>query len=91
MQSIGRGLIGVFGFKAANIQGLLIARNAFDRARDINSQKAAKKLIQQELTSSGTVSASPKITAGVTVGGNEILNQAREPLNVPLAPPGAIR
>jgi len=37
-------LAGIFGFKFANIQGLLAARGAFDRSRDIISQKQAKSI-----------------------------------------------
>ena len=48
VQQVGRALVGIFGFKFANIQGLLAARGAFDRTRDISSQKAAKKLIEEE-------------------------------------------
>ena len=43
-----RQLFGIVGFKLANIQGLLFARTAFDNAKDIFEQKAAKKLIAKE-------------------------------------------
>ena len=91
IQSIGRGLLGILGFKTANIQGLILARNAFDRARDLSSQKTAKKLIETELTSMGIIGASPRVTATGTVAADEFLNELRQPLNVPVAPRGAIR
>ena len=50
IQQVGRALVGIFGFKFANIQGLLAARGAFDRSRDIISQKAAEKLIRKEFS-----------------------------------------
>ena len=43
-----RQLFGIVGFKLANIQGLLLARSAFDNAKDVFEQKAAKKLIAKE-------------------------------------------
>jgi len=91
IQSVGRGLLGILGFKTANIQGLILARNAFDRARDLSSQKAAKKLIEKELTSVGIIGASPRVTATGTVAADKGLNEIRQPLNVPVAPRGAIR
>ena len=44
-----RQLVGIIGFKLANIQGLLLGRSAFDNAKDVFEQKAAKKLIAKEL------------------------------------------
>ena len=43
-----RQLFGIVGFKLASIQGLLFARTAFDNAKDVFEQKAAKKLIAKE-------------------------------------------
>ena len=43
-----RQLFGIVGFNLANIQGLLLARSAFDNAKDVFEQKAAKKLINKE-------------------------------------------
>ena len=43
-----RQLVGIIGFKLANIQGLLLGRSAFDNAKDVFEQKAAKKLIAKE-------------------------------------------
>ena len=43
-----RQLVGIIGFKLANIQGLLLGRSAFDNAKDVFEQRAAKKLISKE-------------------------------------------
>ena len=43
-----RQLVGIVGFKLANIQGLLLGRSAFDNAKDVFEQRAAQKLIQKE-------------------------------------------
>ena len=43
-----RQLVGIIGFKLASIQGLLLGRSAFDNAKDVFEQKAAKKLIAKE-------------------------------------------
>jgi hypothetical protein len=43
-----RQLVGIIGFKLANIQGLLLGRSAYDNAKDVFEQKAAKKLINKE-------------------------------------------
>jgi hypothetical protein len=51
VQQVGRGLAGIVGFKLGNIQGLLAARGAVDRFKDVYSQKAAKKLITKEISS----------------------------------------
>ena len=91
IQQTGRALIGIFGFKFANIQGLLAARGAFDRARDVVGEKAAKKLIQEELVSGAERVATPSITAAETVGINRLIDRYRRPLNVPVAPQGFIR
>lgn len=91
IQQTGRALIGIFGFKFANIQGLLAARGAFDRARDVVGEKAAKKLITEELVGGVERAATPGITAAETVGVNQLLNRYRTPLNVPVAPQGFIR
>ena len=66
IQQVGRGLAGIVGFKSANIQGLLVARGGYDRARDIISQKAAAKLIDEQLTPSFGRFISPKTTATVS-------------------------
>jgi hypothetical protein len=91
IQQTGRALVGIFGFKFANIQGLLAARGAFDRARDVVGEKAAKKLITEELVGGVERAATPGITAAETVGVNQLLNRYRTPLNVPVAPQGFIR
>ena len=46
-----RQLVGIIGFKLANIQGLLLGRSAFDNAKDVFEQRAAKKLINREFGS----------------------------------------
>lgn len=83
IQQVGRGLAGVFGFKAANIQGLLLARGFFDRARDLSDQKLAKKLVEQEfmrITPRTGTPFVPAIETGATVqnlyGNNVIAPQA---------------
>lgn len=43
-----RQLVGIIGFKLANIQGLLLGRSAFDNAKDVFEQRAAQKLISKE-------------------------------------------
>ena len=91
IQQVGRALVGIFGFKFANIQGLLAARTAFDRARDVAGEKAAKKLIQQEIVGIGQRATPPSVTAAETVGVQELANRYRRPLNVPIAPQGLIR
>ena len=77
IQAIGRGLGGIIGFKAANIQGLLVFRNIFDRTTDIVSKKSATKLIEKELTPSFGSYISPKSSAIVTTGADRILEESR--------------
>jgi hypothetical protein len=72
--------------------GLIAARGAFDRAKDVTSQKAAKKLISEELIGGGFANnGNPIATATETVGGIELLNKIRSPLNVPQVPRGLIQ
>ena len=66
IQQVGRALTGIFGFKFANIQGLLAARGAFDRARDLTNQKMSKKLIQEELMRVTPRTSSPVLPAAQT-------------------------
>jgi hypothetical protein len=77
MQAIGRGLGGIVGFKAANIQGLLVFRNIFDRTTDIISKKSATKLIEKELTPIFGSTASPKTSAVITTGADSLLEKSR--------------
>ena len=63
IQQFGRGLIGIVGFKLANIQGLLAARGLFDRTRDVFHQKTAQKLIETELKPGAFQIPYPKLTA----------------------------
>jgi hypothetical protein len=66
VQQFGRGIAGIIGFKAANIQGILVARGGFDRARDIISQKSAAKLIDTEITPLFGRLISPRTTATIS-------------------------
>jgi len=77
IQQIGRGLGGILGFKLANIQGLLVFRGAFDRARDIISQKSAANLVNRELSPLFGSTASPKISAPLTAGVNQLIEKYR--------------
>ena len=43
LNGVARQLVGILGFKAASIQGLLAARTGFDRAKDIVSAKKSRK------------------------------------------------
>ena len=89
IQQVGRALVGIFGFKFANIQGLLAARGAFDRSRDIISQKAAEKLIRKEFSAEFGRNINPYIDIGGIISGQEILNQIRS-TNAPNIPQGLI-
>src|SRR5210317_466746 len=77
IQQIGRGLGGILGFKLANIQGLLVFRGAFDRARDIISQKSAAGLVNKELAPLFGSTASPRISTPLTVGANALTERYR--------------
>lgn len=77
IQQVGRGLGGILGFKLANIQGLLVFRGAFDRARDIISQKSAANLVNRELSPLFGSTASPKISAPLTAGVNQLIEKYR--------------
>lgn len=77
IQQVGRGLFGIFGFKAANIQGLLLARGGFDRARDIISEKQAAKLVNIQLSPMFGTTASPRVNTAATVGLNAALEDIR--------------
>ena len=77
IQQVGRGLGGIIGFKMANIQGLLVFRGAFDRARDIVSQKSASNLVNKELVPLFGSTASPRISAPLTVNTNALTERNR--------------
>tara|TARA_R100000231_G_scaffold128520_1_gene99606 strand:+ start:403 stop:2814 length:2412 start_codon:yes stop_codon:yes gene_type:complete len=77
IQQVGRGLFGIFGFKFANIQGLLVARGGFDRARDIISEKSAAKLVNKELAPLFGTTANPRINTAATIGANAALEDMR--------------
>jgi len=87
IQQVGRGLGGILGFKLANIQGLLVFRGAFDRARDIVSQKSASGLVNKELAPLFGSTASPRISAPLTVGANALAERYRI-RNAPQLPQG---
>ena len=87
IQQVGRGLGGILGFKFANIQGLLVFRGAFDRARDIISQKSAAGLVNKELAPLFGSTASPRISAPLTVGANALAERYRI-RNAPQLPQG---
>lgn len=87
IQQVGRGLGGIIGFKLANIQGLLVFRGAFDRARDIVSQKSASGLVNKELAPLFGSTASPRISAPLTVGANALAERYRI-RNAPQLPQG---
>jgi len=77
IQQVGRGLGGILGFKLANIQGLLVFRGAFDRARDIISQKSAANIVNRELSPLFGSTASPRISAPLTAGVNQLIERYR--------------
>ena len=87
MQTMGRGIVGIIGFKSASIQGLLLARTGYDRARDIVSQKSAASLINKELAPLFGSTASPRISAPLTVGANALAERYRI-RNAPQLPQG---
>ena len=91
IQQVGRALVGIFGFKFANIQGLLAARGAFDRSRDIISQKQAQKLIEKEFTSNFGTTLSPKLDIASILAAQEITNQDTPQTTAPQIPPGLIQ
>jgi hypothetical protein len=88
-QYTGRALAGIVGFKLANIQGLLAARGAVDNARNIFSEKAAKKLISKEISSDLNYidPGSRNILGGVIGTVQEILGQT-EKIGAPRVPLG---
>ena len=83
--------VGIFGFKFANIQGLLAARGAFDRSRDIISQKQAQKLIEKEFTSNFGNTLSPKLDIASILAAQEITNQDTPQTTAPQIPLGLIQ
>ena len=85
-----RQLFGIIGFKLANIQGLLLARSAFDNAKDVFEQKAAKKLIAKEFgagqpgwlqTMNRTTGTGKKLASTVAIV-NQAYGQTVSPLGV---------
>jgi len=78
VQFVGRGLAGIIGFKAFNIQGLILARGMADRARDVISQKAAGKLVDQQLKTSAGRTLNLKSDIAATVKTNAALENSRK-------------
>ena len=85
-----RQLFGIVGFKLASIQGLLFARTAFDNAKDVFEQKAAKKLISKEFgagqpgwleTMNKTTGTGKKLASTVAIV-NQAYGQTVSPLGV---------
>lgn len=83
IQQVGRALFGITGFKLGNIQGLLAARGAFDRAKDLSGQKAAKKLIEKEIIRVTPPAVNPYLTAVET---GTILQDLGRGVNAPSIP-----
>ena len=84
-----RQLVGIIGFKLASIQGLLLGRTAFDNAKDVFEQKAAKKLISNEFgsppgwlkTMNETTGTGRKLATTIGVV-NQAIGQTIPPLSV---------
>ena len=84
-----RQLVGIIGFKLASIQGLLLGRSAFDNAKDVFEQKAAKKLISNEFgsppgwlkTMNETTGTGRKLATTIGVV-NQAMGQTIPPLSV---------
>ena len=84
-----RQLVGIIGFKLASIQGLLLGRSAFDNAKDVFEQRAAKKLISLEFgekpgwlkTMNETTGTGRKLATTVGVV-NQIMGQTVAPMAV---------
>jgi hypothetical protein len=89
VQQVGRGLAGIVGFKLGNIQGLLAARGAVDRFKDVYSQKAAKKLIAKEISSDLRYidEGSKNVLGGVTGTIQELLGEV-DKVKAPRVPLG---
>ena len=75
----------------ANIQGLLAARGAFDRSRDIIGQKQAKALIEKEFTANFGNTLSPKLDIASILAAQEITNQDTPQTTAPQIPQGLIQ
>tara|TARA_R110002012_G_scaffold260993_1_gene442766 strand:- start:6 stop:2630 length:2625 start_codon:yes stop_codon:yes gene_type:complete len=85
-----RQLVGIIGFKLASIQGLLLGRSAFDNAKDVFEQKAAKKLIAKEFgegqpgwlqTMNETTGTGKKLASTVATV-NQVYGQTISPMGV---------
>ena len=78
VQFVGRGLAGIIGFKAFNIQGLILARGMADRTKDVISQKAAGKLVDKQLQTSVGRTLNLKSDIAATVKANQLLENSRK-------------
>tara|TARA_R110000744_G_scaffold130828_1_gene238573 strand:+ start:641 stop:2989 length:2349 start_codon:yes stop_codon:yes gene_type:complete len=89
LSGIGRGLTGIIGFNIASINGLITSRVGYDRIKDLAGEKAAKKLISEELL--GGIErqvTAPFVTAAETVGSQELIDRYRKPFNAKQIPQG---
>lgn len=92
VDSVGRSLVGILGFKAANIQGLLAARNFYDKARDFVTRKTSKKGIAIDLSKDPRaieLQIRPTTPASVLAAETEIVPERRT-IYAPQVPPGLI-
>lgn len=92
VDSVGRSLVGILGFKAANIQGLLAARNFYDKARDFVTRKTTKKGIAIDLSKDPRameLQIRPTTPASVLATETEIVPERRT-IYAPQIQPGLI-
>ena len=74
-QTFSRGLTGIVGFNVANIQGLIVSRNIYDRARDVISKKSVSSSIDDQLTPLFGSTASPKTNTAATIAAQNLLER----------------
>jgi hypothetical protein len=91
--SVGRSVLGIVGFKLANIQGLLAARNFYDKALDFVSRKTSKKGIAIDLSKDPRaleLKIRPTTPASVLSGERELFAPEERTIYAPQIPPGLI-
>jgi len=91
--SVGRSVIGIVGFKLANIQGLLAARNFYDKALDFVTRKTSKKGIAIDLSKDPRaleLKIQPTTPASVLSGERELFAPEERTIYAPQIPPGLI-
>jgi hypothetical protein len=91
--SVGRSVLGIVGFKLANIQGLLAARNFYDKALDFVSRKTSKKGIAIDLSKDPRaleLKIQPTTPASVLSGERELFAPEERTIYAPQIPPGLI-